>query len=542
MALVVTAANAVLFLAAWEIMSLSSFLLVAFEHDRAEVRRAAWIYLLATHLGTAFLFALFLLAGTRTGSFDFASFGALSALPPASAALLFLFAVVGFGTKAGLFPLHVWLPDAHPAAPSHVSALMSGIMIKTGIYGILRMLTFLPPAPAWWGALLMALGIGGALFGIALAALQRDIKRCLAYSTVENVGIMFLAFGLSIFASARGLPAVAAVALAGGLLHLWNHALFKGLLFLGAGSLMHGTGSRDLDRMGGLLRRMPFTGALLVGGSLAISALPPLNGFVGEWLIYLGLLQAGASAGGLAGLWPFVLVGLLGLVGGLAALVFTRLIGIALLGQPRSAEADRAHESSWAMTLPMTFLLALCLAIGLFPDAVLRLVQLPVGRFVPVAASGFQPAMVAVVGRIALLLLALLVAAWFGLARLRASRPRARGATWGCGYVLPSSRMAYTAEGYSELGQRHLLPGWLRPLVSGGRPSGLFPSPENLRQEAPDPVLQRLYLPFFADVARRCWRLRWLQQGKLHVYLMYIFLTCAVLMAWVVLAERGWPW
>jgi NADH:ubiquinone oxidoreductase subunit 5 (subunit L)/multisubunit Na+/H+ antiporter MnhA subunit len=419
---------------------------------------------------------------------------------------------------------------------------MSGVMIKTGIYGILRLLTFLPPAPAWWGTLLMALGIGGALFGIALAALQSDVKRCLAYSTVENVGILFLAFGLALYGSASGLTAVAAAALAGGLLHLWNHALFKGLLFLGAGSLVHGAGSRDLDRMGGLLRRMPLTGALVVGGSLAIAALPPLNGFIGEWLIYLGLLQAGTSAGGLAGLWPLVLVGLMGLTGGLAVLVFTRLVGIALLGSPRSEAAGRAHESSWAMTLPMTLLFVLCLSIGLFPDAVLRLVLLPVGLFVPVAPSDFHPATVTVLGRGALLLLALLAATWFGLARLRAARPVAAAPTWGCGYVLPTPRMAYTAEGYAELAQQHLLSRWLRPTLSGGHPTGLFPPPETLRQEAPDPFLRRFYLPLLAAVAERCWRLRWLQQGKLHAYLLYVFLTCGVLLSWVVLDERGWLW
>jgi len=542
MALVVTAANAVLFLAAWEIMSLASFLLVAFEHERAEVRRVAWTYLLATHLGTAFLFGLFLLAGTLTGSFDFAAFGALASLPAGRATLLFLFALVGFGTKAGLFPLHVWLPGAHPAAPSHVSALMSGVMIKTGIYGILRLLTFLPPAPPWWGTLLMALGIGGALCGIALAALQRDVKRCLAYSTVENVGILFLALGLSLFAAGRGLPALAALALAGGLLHLWNHALFKSLLFLGAGSLLHGTGSRDLDRMGGLLRRMPLTAALLIGGSLAISALPPLNGFVGEWLIYQGLLLAGTSAAGVAGLWPLLLVGLLGLTGGLALLVFTRLVGIALLGQPRSAEAARAHEASWAMMAPMAALVLLCLAIGLYPEAALGLVRRPVGFLLPGATADIQPTAVAAVGRWGLLLLALLAALWFVLARLRSSRPLATAATWGCGYPLPTARMAYTAEGYSELVQQHLLPRRLRPEVAGGHPAGLFPPPETLHQEAPDPFLERWYRPLFATVAERCWRLRWLQQGRLHVYLLYVFVACAALMGWVVLAERGWPW
>jgi formate hydrogenlyase subunit 3/multisubunit Na+/H+ antiporter MnhD subunit len=541
MALVVTAANAVLFLFAWEVMSLASFLLVASEHERPEVSSAAWLYLLATHLGTAALFTLFLFAGTRAESFDFAAFGALSGLPAGQAALLFFLALIGFGTKAGLFPLHVWLPEAHPAAPSHVSALMSGIMVKTGIYGVLRIVTFLAPAPAWWGGVLMALGIAGALFGIVLAALQRDAKRCLAYSTIENVGIIFLALGLGLFAAGRGLPGVAMVAAAGGLLHLWNHALFKGLLFLGAGSLLHATGTRDLDRMGGLLRRMPVTGGLLIGGCLAIAALPPLNGFASEWLLYLGLLGAGGAATGVAALYPLLLAGLLALTGALALLVFTRLAGVALLGQPRTAQAASAHEPGAAMTLPMAVLLLLCLAVGLFPAQLLHVVAFPAAQLVPgievVPVAG--PAVA--VSRGALGLLALLASFWAGLRWFTARGPAVAGATWGCGFAFPSSRMSYSAEGYAELAHRHLLPRRIGPEVAGGKPSGLFPGPATLRQEAPDPALERLFRPIFFRLAERCWRLRWLQLGRLHIYLLYIFVTCAALMSWIVLAERGWP-
>ncbi len=358
MALVVTAANAVLFLAAWEVMSLTSFFLVAFDHHRPEVRSAAWTYLLACHLGGACLFAMFLLAGNLCGSLDFADFAPLAAAGPGLALALFLLALVGFGTKAGLLPLHVWLPDAHPAAPSHVSALMSAVMIKTGIYGILRILLLLPAPPAWWGGLLAVLGTLGALYGIALATMQRDIKRCLAYSTVENVGIIFLGLGLGIYAAGKGMPEVALLGFAGGLLHLWNHALFKGLMFLGGGSLLHVTGTRDMNMMGGLLRRLPVSGTLLIGGSLAIGGLPPFNGLVSEWLLYLGLLKAGTGAPAFWGLFPSLLLGLLGLTGALAVVAFTRLIGIALLGEPRSAEAAQAREASRWMTLPMGLLLS----------------------------------------------------------------------------------------------------------------------------------------------------------------------------------------
>jgi hydrogenase-4 component B len=546
MALVVTAANGILFLAVWEIMSLSSFLLVAFEHRQGEVRQAAWLYLLATHLGTACLFGLFLLAGQETGSLDFSSFSALAGLPSSSAAVFFLLALVGFGTKAGLFPLHVWLPEAHAAAPSHISALMSGVMIKTGIYGLLRFCTFLPPAPAWWGGTLMVLGIMGALFGIALAAMQRDLKRCLAFSTVENVGIVFLALGLGMFAVSRGLTGVAVLAWTGGLLHLWNHALFKGLLFLGAGSIAHATESRDMNRLGGVLQRMPATGSLLIGGSVAIAALPPLNGFVGEWLIYLGLLQAGQGAAGFSGLFPLFLAGLLALTGGMVLLVFTRLIGISLLGQARSTDADQAHDPGLRMLIPMALLFMLCLLIGFFPVLVLSWIAVPVALFVSPAAilaqSGALYDGTRALSGVAAGLLLLLICAVVFLLWVRARRSAASAATWGCGFAQPTARMSYSAAGFSELAQRHLLPQWLRPCTAGGAPQGLFPKGEELHQQCPDPVLQRVFAPFFQAAARHCVRLRWLQQGRLHVYLLYIFITCALLMVWVLLVEGRLPW
>lgn len=542
MALVVTAANGVLFLAAWEAMSLASFFLVAFDHQRPEVRSAAWIYLLACHLGGACLFALFLLAGQFCGSLDFADFTPLAAAGPGLALTLFLLALLGFGTKAGLLPLHVWLPDAHPAAPSHVSALMSGVMVKTGVYGILRLLTLLPAPPAWWGLLLAALGILGALFGIAMALLQGDVKRCLAYSTVENVGIIFLGLGLGVYGVGEGRPGIAVLGFAGGLLHLWNHALFKGLMFLGAGSLLHGTGTRDLSRMGGLLRRMPVTATVLIGGSLAIAALPPLNGLVSEWLIYLGLLQAGLLQASYTGLVPLLVVGLLGVTGALAVVVFTRLVGIALLGEPRSPAAAAAHEAPWAMIVPMQLLLAGCLAIGLFPQAAARLLTGPLALLAPGASLPVDElfAPLARVGLWGCFLLLSLAAVGVFLARLQKARPSAQAGTWGCGFPFPSPRMSYTAAAFAELAQSRLLPGSLRPQIERVDPHGLFPPAGRLRQTSRDPLLSRWFQPLFSYLGDRAVRLRWLQQGKLHVYLLFIFLTCAVLMVWSILAERGW--
>ena len=514
MILVVTAANAVLFIAAWECMSLTSFFLVAFDHRKKEVREAAWLYLLSTHLGAAALFALFLFASHWSGSPEFNAFTALGQLAPGPAALLFLLALVGFGSKAGLFPLHVWLPDAHPAAPSHVSALMSGVMIKTGIYGILRIVGFLPPAPAWWGELLMVLGIAGALLGIALAALQQDIKRCLAYSTVENIGLIFLALGLSWFAAARDLPTVAMLAMAGGLLHLWNHALFKSLMFLGAGALLHSAGTRNLDRMGGMLKRMPMTGALMIGGALAICALPPFNGFVGEWLIYRGLLQAGAAGTALYALGPLLLVGLLALVGGLALAVFTL----------------------W----PMALLLPLCLLAGVFPGALLRFIGPLAGKLLrqPELSASLPGLAVLPLERVTLtgllILAALTLIPWILTRRKSPRRP-----TWGCGYPLPTARMSYTATAYGEMIQTRAIPALLQPELHKPASHELFPAAAELSQRSLDPFLHRWFAPGFQAIAERFSQLRWLQQGRLHIYLLYIFLTCTLLLGWIVLVEKG---
>jgi formate hydrogenlyase subunit 3/multisubunit Na+/H+ antiporter MnhD subunit len=542
--LVLTAANAVLFLAAWEIMTVASFFLVAFEHRQPEVRQAAWLYLVLAHLALMLLLAFFVSAGVRCDSLDFADFGPLAELSPGVATLLFTLAAAGFSVKAGLFPLHVWLPDAHPAAPSHVSALMSGVMVNTGIYGILRVVGLLPSVSPNVGVVFMLLGAAGALYGIAMAILQRDVKRCLAYSTVENIGIIFLGLGLGLFASRHDQPLLAVLGFAGALLHIWNHTLFKGLLFLGAGSLLHGTGTRDMNRMGGLLKRMPWTGSLLLGGSLAIAALPPFNGLVSEWLLYLGLLKAGLVHGGIGGLVPLLLVGVLGLTGALALVAFTRLAGIALCGEPRSAEASHAHEAGAKMIAPMVLLLLGCLAIGLRPQWAVGLLAAPLAHLLPTSPEVLVTllAPLAQLGDWAVWLALALAAGSLGLLWFLRLRPRSRATTWSCGFSLPTARMAYTGDAFAELVESHLLPSGLRLATAGEPVAGIFPRAVSLFRHGLDPVLSRWFLPGFEWVAEHCVRLRWLQQGRLPVYLLYVFVTCAVLMAWIVLvdyARRG---
>ncbi len=298
MTLVLVARNAVLFLSAWELMAVSSFFLVTFEHERESVRSAGWIYLVATHLGTGFLLAFFILMGRETGSMNFDVWAAQGIHTQGLAGILFLMAVVGFGTKAGFMPFHVWLPEAHPAAPSHVSALMSGVMIKTGIYGLLRAFTFLGAPPLWWGWLFIGIGLSSGVLGVLFALAQHDLKRLLAYHSVENIGIIALGIGVGLLGQNTGSPALVALGFGGALLHVLNHALFKGLLFLGAGAVAHSAGTREIDRLGGLLKQMPWTAATFLIGAAAISGLPPLNGFVSEFLIFLGAFKGGISGGG----------------------------------------------------------------------------------------------------------------------------------------------------------------------------------------------------------------------------------------------------
>ncbi len=539
MLLVVTAANSLLFLFAWEIMTLSSFFLVAWDHHLKEVRKAAWLYLLAAHCCMILLLALFVLAGNYSGSLNFSDFGPLAELPLTSGSLLYMLALFGFGVKAGLFPIHIWLPNAHPAAPSHVSALMSGVLIKTGIYGILRILSFLPPAPAWWGWLMALLGAAGALYGISMAAQQRDIKRCLAYSTVENIGIMFLGFGFGLVAAAQGYPTIALFAFAGGMLHLWNHALFKGVMFLGAGVLLQATGTRDMNRMGGLLKQMPVVGILLIGGSLALGALPPLNGLISEWLIYLGLSQAGISLGGFNALVPLLLIGLLGLVGALALLTFSRLIGISLLGEPRDPSIAQHHATAPAMLISMATLLAGCLAIGIYPQGALRLLTPALSSVARLSVGAELESAVAPLGQWALLLLAGLILCAGILTFLLRIGHRAQATTWCCGFRFSTVRMSYTAEGFSELSAAHLMPGIMRPHLQREKVEGIFPAATSLAQTSPDPVLIRILNPLFIAVGDRCQKLRWLQQGQLPIYLLYMFILCILLLAWSVWTGRG---
>jgi len=543
MLLVLIARNAVLFVVAWELMSLAAWGLVAFGQPGAEARRAGWIYLVAAHAGSVALLLVFaILADAAAGQASFDAIAAHGALAVPGAWLLAL-GLLGFGVKAGVIPLHVWLPEAHAAAPSHVSALMSGAMVTLGLYGLLRLAVLLGPLPASAGLVLAALGLGGALLGIALAVHQRDLKRALAYSSVENLGLMTLGLGLAVFGAARGDAAVALFGLMGALLHVWNHAAMKGLLFLAAGNVVHAAGTRDLERLGGLLRRLPVTGACFVLGAVAISGLPPLNGFASEWLLYRALTDLALGAAATTGVVAYLAAALLALVGGLAAACFVRLVGIAFLGEPRSAEAGAAREGDALLWGPAVLLGAACVLLALLPGAVVRLAEPVAGQLLgPGLAStaavqrALTPIGVAAgVGWAAFLVGAALVAGW-----LRA-RGRRTQETWACGYAQPSVRMQYTARSFSELLAARFLPRWLAPRVRVPMLEGCFPGSATLASEERDPLTAGVYEPLFSALAVRFARLRGLQQGNAHAYLAYILSAVLVALAWISWRTRGLP-
>jgi hydrogenase-4 component B len=528
---VVVARDGIVLIVAWEVMSISSFFLVTYEHDRAEVRRAGNLYLVASQLGAVFLFILIALLGRAAGSYDFDRLGACAAVPGLANAA-FLIALAGFGAKAGFWPLHVWLPDAHPAAPSHVSALMSGAMIKMGIYGLLRTLSLLGPPPAWWGVVMIAVGSISGVVGVLQALAQHDLKRLLAYHSVENIGIIALGIGVGLLGQSHGQETVAFLGYAGALLHVLNHGLFKGLLFQGAGSVQLGTGARDIESLGGLYRRMPVTGLLFLVGSIAISGLPPLNGFVSEWLIYAGAFRGGAPQAPGWAVASVVVVLSLALIGGLAAACFVKAFGVVFLGEARTAATSRAHEGSRFMALAMMSSALLCLVIGLWPAGALRMVAPAVVLLTGGAGGAVADAgplgMIGVAAFLLIGLVALLALVRAGLLR---RRPVTQAATWGCGYAAPSARMQYTAASFA----RPLLEPFAAAVptrLEREGPAGYFPVGARYDRHAGDMAGQLFLEPAYRRILGVFSRVRGLQHGRIQLYLGYILVTLIALLLW----------
>lgn len=525
LALVVTARAVIPFLIAWEVMAVSGYLLIVFEPERADVRRAGLLYLVATHTGTLALFAMFAVWGDGAHDLTFASLAERTPLSAAGGALVLGLALVGFGLKAGVVPLHFWLPEAHAAAPSHISALMSGVVIKMGIYGLMRVTALLAAPPAWWGWVLLALGSISGMLGVIWALAQHDLKRLLAFHSVENIGIILLGLGAGVLGVAYGHPVMATLGFAGAALHTLNHALFKSLLFLGAGSVAHATGTRDIDRLGGLARMMPRTAVTFLVGSVAIVGLPPLNGFLSEWLVYRSLLHGGVVTDEAR----FAVLGAaaLALIGALALACFAKVVGVVYLGSPRDVEARAAGESELGLTGPLVGLAGACVVIGLLPVIVLPpmlrvaavLTGSPLTEPVPVAA-----------GAVTLFTLALacgLGLAWGIYAPFGRGRRRMGVETWACGYAPRTSRMQYTSSSFAA------------PLLVVFRSiAGVHTQrvAHAFRTHAVDPALAGFVLPGWRGVRQTAGWLRSMQRGRVSLHLAYIVATVIVLLLYLVVA------
>jgi hydrogenase-4 component B len=540
MALVVVSANAILFLAAWEVMALCGFFLVLTDHDEPAAQRAAFVYLASAHAGNLALFAAFLLLGKLAGSLDFAAMAGLAARGgPATA--VFLLALGGFGLKAGLLPLHFWLPGAHAAAPSHVSALMSGVLLKTGIYGLLRVTGFFEAPPVAWGTVLLVLGAASAVMGVAFALAQHDLKRLLAYHSVENIGIIAMGVGLALLGRARGDPALVLLGFAAAVLHVVNHATFKGLLFLGAGAVIHATGTREIDRLGGLARPMPRTSALFLVGAAAICGLPPLNGFASEWLVYLASMRTVLDAGP-APHPHFAVLGapVLALVGGLAAACFVKVFGAVFLGHGRSPHVDGAREAPGPMLAPMAVLAAVCLAIGLAPAALLPALARAAAQWsglAPAALAGPAAEAGAAAARVSVVAAALAgVALLTTLLRRRLLRgPQPEAPTWGCGFARPTARMQYTGSSLAEMLVVRF--GWaFFPRAHVVPPRGPFPRGASFETSVPDTVLDVALAPATSWIARIAARARSPFLGSVQLQVLLLVSGLVALLVWLVVA------
>ncbi len=547
--LVFVANDVIAFLFAWELMTLATAALVATEHESRANRLSAYLYLVMSHVGTGALMAAFFTLAAASRSVSFSSLLTGDVVSGPLRDTIFLLFFLGFGVKAGIVPLHVWLPEAHPAAPSSISALMSGVLIKTGIYGLVRFGAFGLGLPRLsWGVLVLVVGGLSAVLGVLYALMQHDLKRLLAYHSIENIGIILLGVGAGMMALSSGQPALAAVGVAAGLYHVLNHAVFKGLLFLGAGSVVVATGTRQIEEFGGLLRRMPWTGAFFLIGALAISGLPPLNGFASEWLAFQALLYGfRASTEPLVHFLFPVAGALLALTSALAAACFVKAFGISFLAFPRSQAAADAREASSAMLLPQAFLAALCVALGVFPGVVLTvlsrvMVSLPglepppemvrgplgmaatAGPFAAVTPGALGLALVGGLGAAAALVLA-----------TRIGRAIRRAPTWGCGGIL-TPRTEYTATAFSKplmmIFRAVYRP--TREVEALATVSPYFPQEVRYRVEI-EPTFERyVYGPLTQTVLRIADRLKVLQAGSLHAYLGYVIalVLSLVLLVW----------
>jgi formate hydrogenlyase subunit 3/multisubunit Na+/H+ antiporter MnhD subunit len=554
MFLVVLADDAFFFLISWELMAAASYFLVMYEDEKGENRRSAYLYLVIAHVGAiAILLAFGVMAGLAGGfesfqGYTFASMRA-TAYPPGWATAAFLLAFFGFAAKAGVIPLHVWLPEAHPVAPSNVSALMSGVMLKTSIYGIVRVtFDFLKSYPWWWGGIVLTLGLVSAVLGVLYALMQHDLKRLLAYHSVENIGIILIGAGLAMIFTSFHFPVLAALALIAALYHTLNHAMFKGLLFMGAGGVLHATGERNMEEMGGLIHRMPWTSAFFLIGCVSIAALPPFNGFVSEWLTFQAFLLSPALHRPVLGLLIPLGAALLALTGALAAACFVKAFGVTFLGHWRGRHSiERVHEVDWQMRLGMLLAATTCFLLGIFPTVVINWMdvlasQLVGGRLGTTAgALGWMwltpiaPQRASYSGfNVFIGIMAVVLVAWLTTHSRRAAIHRVP--IWDCGFEKLTVRMQYTATSFSMPIRRIF--GFLFRIREEGLAVGpvrhpAYPEKLQYRLRVRDRFWYWIYEPIAEGAFFAARKIGNLQQGRIQVYLIYSFVTIIVLLVFL---------
>ncbi len=532
MAMLVISRDAILFLICWEIMAISAYFAATVENHDKEVRSAGWIYLISTHIGTLCLFAMFTLLNIANGSF------AMNVInkPVLFSSAIFILALIGFGFKAGIVPLHIWLPGAHSGAPSHVSAVMSGVMLKMGIYGIIRILTIISAKELWQGITILIIGLITGLTGIIYALSQRDIKRLLAYSSIENIGIIISGIGLSIIGKSLERIDLTILGLAGAFLHIFNHGFFKPLMFFGAGSIIHTTHTRDMERMGGLLKKMPLVGTLFILGSIAICALPPLNGFISEILIYTGFFKAITESKEIVAIIGGIGAVSLAMIGAIALASFVKILSTVFLGSPRTEDLSNIKDhTKKSMLFSMIILIILCFVISLYPlsfvyiiDKALKLwynsetILTSLKSFVSLDWIAF----LGIVVLIASILLYIIIKLKIYLSESKKSF------TWDCGYAKPNSRMQYTGNSFSQnlVNQFRFI---LLPKVSDVRITKLFPKKTIFTMNVYDVLLNRIITPFFLLCEKYFPWVRILQQGLIQVYVLYIFLIVIILFIFI---------
>lgn len=527
--LLLLAANGITFLFFWEAMTISSFIAICHEHALKEVREAGLQYLVAGHLAILLLFILFALLPEMQPKL-FPTAGTLDPATPSSS-LIMLIALLAFGIKAGIMPLHAWLPATHANAPSHISAFLSGVLIKVGIYGLLRTISFFSPPPLSWGILFLLLGMLSAVTGVLFAIGQHDIKRLLAYHSIENIGIIVMGIGIALIGLSNGTYILFVLGMSGALLHVFNHAVFKSLLFLGSGMIVHLTGTRSIDLMGGISRLLPITSATFLVGTAAICGLPPLNGFVSEFLIYLGIFKGFTGSSSHAAIILGMAAPALAMTGGLAVACFVKVYGTIFLGLPRSKFLPNPEHP--AMSTAMIILAAFCVLTGVLPFLFIKMVEPVLGSFfagknVLLPSISSTAHLYELSAASAFLILAIILIWAFFLNRLKLG-PITSATTWDCGYIAPTASMQYTASSFSGI-----LKYVFKPLLHSTREepviASLFPGKSRFASHLYELVLDRAILPFFKAIDLRLAFIRRLQSGKLNHYILYLLVAITVLL------------